>query len=234
MKKRYDFLDLYKGIAIILILVHHVFQYFVPLEFIVDYVTDFHVAMFFLASGIVLALSNSKVNLKSFTAGRIRRLIVPYLIFAAVGAILKLGVLLLQGQLTKAILQEEMWQILTIGNGPVWFLYRLFFVEMVFALAYRIGCYWYGRFGQLIIQMLTILIIVCTQHTEGYLVSVVRSTCMGYQYLIIGYIIGHQFSGFLDEFKGLTAAAGGGWIARDWHLHQCNQRYGKQLENGIV
>lgn len=190
-KPRYDYLDFYKGIAISLILVHHVFQYFEPMTYIVDYITDFHVAMFYAASGVLAWTAFDKdCSMEDFISKKIRRLLIPYFIFALFGMALKTGVLLIVHKLTTAVICEEILQIATIGNGPVWFLYRFFWIEIIYIVFYKFILKKNRKFAAVFIYAIFFGLLYILQSYNHYFLMTCRSMLAGFLYLMGGFYVG--------------------------------------------
>ena len=132
-QNRIDWIDAYKGIAMMLILVHHVTQYFPLLSIITRFVTSFHVSMFFLISGWTIALKRKKgVVIREQIRKKAVHLLIPYFLFSLLSAGIKIGVLILFGECSLDSVLKELCEILTLGNGPVWFLKAMFFVSILF------------------------------------------------------------------------------------------------------
>lgn len=213
-KKRVDYLDIFKGFAILLILVHHVFQYFPALSGVVGYVTDFHVPCFFLASGWVRYITMDKptVSYKEFAIKKVRRLLVPYLVFAVFSSVLKIGVLAITHSFTFDVMREEAYQILTIGNGPVWFLYRLFMIELIVELVFRFGLnkeqYLVGGISVIV----GVILVVLLQGSENYFIMEFRSLICGSLELVMGYYCSVIFYK-RDKIQDHSLIIGGGGVA---------------------
>lgn len=126
--KRIEWLDDTKGLGILLIMMAHVFQYFAALHGINDYICSFHVPIFFIAAGYLTGFRKPE----KISAARVKGLIVPYVIFSLINSAMKLGVLFLKKALTAEILKNEMVELLITGNGTVWFLLCLLFVELCY------------------------------------------------------------------------------------------------------
>ena len=69
---------------------------------------------------------------RDFYLRRVRRFLIPYVLFSLFNSALKLGILLLTHKLTKPALMEELSALLITGNGTVWFLVTLFLIEIIF------------------------------------------------------------------------------------------------------
>ena len=220
-KGRYEYLDFYKGLAILLIMAHHVLQYFEPCDFIVSYITDFHVAMFYIASGVLAWLTFSKESsFKSFLIKKVKRLLIPYLFFATLGAALKLGVMLITGALTVGDITEEIYQIVTIGNGPIWYLYRFFIIEVFYWWFKKTVLKKANRITEVLIYAVCIVLLAVLQSYGGYIIFTVRSLLAGFIYLMIGFYAGkyllHRTEGETNDSTSPILIGGGYTAVLTW------------------
>lgn len=61
-----------------------------------------------------------------------KALLVPYIIFSCINFGLKFGVLYSKGEYTNEVFKQELVELFITGNGTVWFLTCLFFVEILY------------------------------------------------------------------------------------------------------
>lgn len=129
MKKRAEYLDIAKGIGILLVVWAHADGPFSP------YIYQFHMPLFFLISGY---LFNEKNTVRQFIAKKVRTLYVPFIFwnicFTVVSATMEF----------QRYSQKEFWStiieiILTIGwngmfSGATWFLASLFVVSIFYKI----------------------------------------------------------------------------------------------------
>ena len=143
---RLPWLDLVKGLAILLVVLGHMN---IPAR-ASQLIYSFHVPLFFIASGYVMALGR-QTSFRVFLARRWRTLILPYFVFSLVGLVALLLFLPQEGgfryTLTRSLLG------IVYGNGavspktvltPLWFLTCLFATELLFLGVQRLGR---GRLG---------------------------------------------------------------------------------------
>ena len=87
LRKRFEFFDFVKGVAILLVVVFHVFfssRSDYPYPMLASTVVRFMIPVFFLSSGALLWIDNTgKRELKSFYRKKFLRVILPYLPFSA-------------------------------------------------------------------------------------------------------------------------------------------------------
>lgn len=131
MKKRIAYLDVARGIGMILVVMGHVDFISEPIR---DYVTSFHMPLFLIISGILLyATKTEERNWIEIVKSKCRTILLPYFIFS-VGALLF--------ELVRALIKSiDMWDTLmrrafqTIclqGFSTFWFLPTLFIGELIF------------------------------------------------------------------------------------------------------
>jgi fucose 4-O-acetylase-like acetyltransferase len=155
---RLIWLDVYKGLAIALVVLGHMQIPGVAAVLIYS----FHVPLFFIAAGYGMALSRKR-SMGAFLAGRWRTLVVPYGLFSLIGLA---WVLLLRSPTSDPIhvLQRSLLGIL-LGNGsaspktvltPLWFLTCLVSTEVLFLLLQHLSK---GRWQRLVPLLLGFLVL---------------------------------------------------------------------------
>jgi len=162
--KRLPFFDYAKGIAILAVFIIHTSYlldffngrlplYFLDLSQIINRFARFAIPIFLISSGALLTLPNlDKKNLKIFYADKLKRLLIPYIVFSlpAIYLILKMPwnisiqFLIVPFWFIPLLLQlyflyPALWYVLTTKKiRPVLFLF--------FALLFSIGCYFFPTF----------------------------------------------------------------------------------------
>ncbi|MEG1255518.1 acyltransferase family protein [Clostridium sp.] len=127
-KKRIEWIDILKGIGIILVVIGHAnfkFAGSTGTMFIQKYIYSFHMPLFFFLSGY-LFVKEKHPNFKKFIKTKIKTLLIPYFFFSILSVLVKFN-----GFKTIIV------QILYLGNKvvwnePLWFLVCLFVVEIIF------------------------------------------------------------------------------------------------------
>lgn len=124
-KNRIEWVDIAKGIGIILVLWGHGMSSFY------DEIYRFHMPLFFLLSGY---LYNSKCGLKDFCMKKMYSLYVPFVVWNILGVILE-ALLIGNGSIIKRV----MGVFLTIDKsgaffGATWFLGALFVTSILYKL----------------------------------------------------------------------------------------------------
>lgn len=75
IKKRETWLDSFKGLGILLVVLGHCFP---PERGLTNYLYSFHIALFFFASGYLLPKELYRTKFRDFLQGRFHRLMIPY------------------------------------------------------------------------------------------------------------------------------------------------------------
>lgn len=129
--KRIEWVDVCKGIGIILVLLGHA-----PVSpTFANYIFSFHMPLFFFLSGYLLNVDKYN-NYFSFIKARFKRLIVPYIIFSIISVILvclindlQLGKLDVMNFLKTSIISKRNG---IDYNGALWFFTSLFSIEVMY------------------------------------------------------------------------------------------------------
>jgi acyltransferase len=142
MNKRLDWLDVGKGLGMLLVILGHAD---IPVS-LKTYIYTFHMPLFFFLSGYLYTLKKFP-NLKVFLSKRTMSLILPYLCFSLVAYIWFLLVFhfglvdyhnnLLTPLIGSVIaIRKSIW---TVHSGALWFVACLFCTEILFYLISKIG-----------------------------------------------------------------------------------------------
>lgn len=173
-KKRIEYIDFFKGIGIILMIMGHVgfgsgFDYFIH---------SFHMPMFFLISGY---LFNGSGSFKKFIKKKSKQLLIPYIIF---GLISFLIFAYLNFNYNEAIL-SKLYALLFINTnnmpitGALWFLTALFFAQMIYYFITRIK---FPILRFIVVVLITILgVIIPTYFRLPYGIDI-SMACIGFMY----------------------------------------------------
>lgn len=130
MVKRIHYLDYAKGIAIILVVLGHIFSG----GNVKTYIYSFHMPLFFIISGYLFNYSNVK-SFKEFINKKIKAYLIPYVTFSIINI---LGYYLLSG-LSLIVLRNNLLETIKFcGIGALWFLPVLFiaFVNLIIKKLY--------------------------------------------------------------------------------------------------
>lgn len=126
--KRISYIDMAKGIGILLVVFGH--SSF-PTPEVNQWISSFHMPLFFLLSGILLAHTNAhEQEMRNLAKKKARSILIPYLSFSILSMIFSaiLDSASLKTYLPNALLQT----VVFYGISVLWFLPALFFGEMIF------------------------------------------------------------------------------------------------------
>ena len=142
-KKRLDYLDMTKGLGMILVLIGHlqgdsIFTFSPYIQLLCVFIFSFHMPMFFIVSGILLAIKNDEVKpLKEVAKSRFRGIMIPYLWFSLFYLIVVVTALI-KGEIAVQTLYLNIWYVISgYGMNVLWFLPALYLGELLFILLRR-------------------------------------------------------------------------------------------------
>ncbi len=142
-KKRLDYLDMTKGLGMILVLIGHlqgdsIFTFSPYIQPLCVFIFSFHMPMFFIVSGILLAIKNDEVKpLKEVAKSRFRGIMIPYLWFSLFYLIVVV-VALIKGEIAVQTLYLNIWYVISgYGMNVLWFLPALYLGELLFIFLRR-------------------------------------------------------------------------------------------------
>ena len=132
-KKRFDYIDATKGVAILCITFLHFEQGVIP-GWLNAWIGLFMITTFYFTSGWVSGMSNKPITAKELFNKRIRQLGVPYLWFSLL--IILFDVLwVVLGFMKSDILLRDIYKTIVLrGIGTLWFLPVLFIGEYIFTV----------------------------------------------------------------------------------------------------
>lgn len=142
-KKRLDYLDMTKGLGMILVLIGHlqgdsIFTFSPYIQPLCVFIFSFHMPMFFIVSGILLAIKNDEIKpLKEVAKLRFRGIMIPYLWFSLFYLIVVVAALI-KGEIAVQTLYLNIWYVLSgYGMNVLWFLPALYLGELLFIFLRR-------------------------------------------------------------------------------------------------
>ena len=145
--KRLEYFDLAKGIGIFLVVLGH--ATFVN-DHVITWVFSFHMPLFFMISGILMAKSDLKdLPFRVFLHKKLRSILIPYLCFSICYTIIDIISVFLK-QITLFDLKTNLVCTGTFaGSGPLWFLTTLFFSQILFSRL----LHWFGDLKAFLISI---------------------------------------------------------------------------------
>lgn len=199
--ERMPYLDVAKGIGIILVVAGHVMgeggKPFLWSSIINEYIYSFHMALFFIISGMLLrySLLNRSIALKDVKKKSMSiagRLLFPYFLWSIIYFILY------NKQLDINICKEWFFCIITFrGRAPIWFLGALFWAEL-----FAINIIWISKQKTSLVTASTIVciaivIFICPHYDLStidsmilqYLAVFVLRGALSLAFVLMGYLI---------------------------------------------
>lgn len=180
MKERLNYIDTAKGILILMMLIGHVWNTG-PVH---DFVYSFHMPAFIMISGILLGRSSSlKLPCCRFAFKKVKELILPCLGYELYGLLVSI---LLYGATLNA--KGYFFELLSLHlyNGPLWFLWVLFFAEIGFFVLYKATKGFSGYVRYIILLALFVLLMVLPQY-QAYIN--ITTTMLTLFFLITGFVV---------------------------------------------
>ncbi len=138
-KKRIVYLDIAKGIGIILVLLGHlqndtIFSYSPYILSLCSWIFSFHMALFFIISGMLMAVKeDNETDIRIFIGKRFKSIMLPYFWFSLIYIFIVLYSLLIDKVVPLKTLFIQLWYVLGMyGMNVLWFLPALFAGEVLF------------------------------------------------------------------------------------------------------
>lgn len=132
--KRIEWVDISKGIGIILVIMGHSIAlcYSFPIY-------SFHMPLFFFLSGLVFNIEKTP-NFRSLIISKARSIIKPYVILYAISLLVCISIPTFREQLSLRQMIVEVYTINSnnIQNGSLWFLVSLFTVFILYFVIYKL------------------------------------------------------------------------------------------------
>ena len=136
--KRLDYLDMAKGLGMILVLIGHlqgdsIFTFSPYIQPLCVYIFSFHMPMFFIISGILLAVKqDEKKPVKDIAKRRFKGIMIPYFWFSFF-YLLVVVVALFKGEIAYQTLLVNLFYVISgYGMNVLWFLPAIYLGELLF------------------------------------------------------------------------------------------------------
>lgn len=130
-KKRIYYLDIAKGIGVILMILGHVPDLSMPSR---QFVTSFHMPLFFVISGMIIcATGEDSRNMCEILKRKFCSIMIPYFIFSVLSLLLEMFCTGVLKNGTWEVFREHLFATVCLSGASVfWFLPALFFGEIIF------------------------------------------------------------------------------------------------------
>ena len=142
-RKRLDYLDMTKGLGMILVLIGHlqgdsIFTFSPYIQPLCVFIFSFHMPMFFIVSGILQAVKKDETKpFRELAKTRFKGIMVPYYWFSFFYLIVVV-VALIRGEIAPQTLYLNIWYVLSgYGMNVLWFLPALYLGELLFIFLRR-------------------------------------------------------------------------------------------------
>lgn len=206
-KKRLDYVDIARGLAILLVIFGHVKYEYVP------FCGSVHIAVFFFLSGYLYQFGKvPEISYTKQVIRRVKRLVIPYFVYNAVlylkylakvvtspnlgvkdAVSAALGSVYSSSILWKNVAPDNNFHGFVFGNGPLWFLTSMaiscavFYALMYFVMKHR---YHLGKLLASVVVLLAVTVLLC-QYLPFYLPWTAEMALVGTIFMIFGSIARH-------------------------------------------
>lgn len=138
-KKRLDYIDMAKGIGVLLVLIGHMqgdpfYSYSPYIQPLCVFIFSFHMPFFFILSGILMAIKNDdRKSLPEIARRRFRGIMVPYYWFSLFLLIYVLYYVFITNTVPLSGFFLNLWYVISgYGMNVLWFLPALYLGELLF------------------------------------------------------------------------------------------------------
>lgn len=138
-KKRLDYIDMAKGIGVLLVLIGHMqgdpfYSYSPYIQPLCVFIFSFHMPFFFILSGILMAIKNDdRKSLPEIAKRRFRGIMVPYYWFSLFLLIYVLYYVFITNTVPLSGFFLNLWYVISgYGMNVLWFLPALYLGELLF------------------------------------------------------------------------------------------------------
>jgi fucose 4-O-acetylase-like acetyltransferase len=210
--QRFDYLDIAKGIGVLLVLFGHLLQYGGKVS---TFIFSFHMPLFYIISGMCFNPEKDS-SFESFVIRRFKSLVIPYFLYCIVGLVFTCAIpgMMTDGMSIDAIANDVFY--LAAPNifhvGQIWFLIDLFFVEI---FGFTLNKLVFSKSNKKIVSVITILLLIyCGANT----------TWVSVRYFVLG-----RFPWMLDTAITATVFYVVGFLIRRWGVAKTLKRCNKAL-----
>ena len=188
--KRIVYIDLLKGVGILLLLLSHSFYFPSALS---NWIFSFHMPLFFWCTGALICVqySDSEKLRDHFAQFIVRKCLcigIPYVVFSLAIILYQLTMSVLSGNCIDTVsITEKLWRILRLqGMESLWFLPCLLIAEIMFAVLHA----YLPNFGKEIMSAICVVICVLFNYkSPGGGFGVLPRSCCGFVFMHLGYIM---------------------------------------------
>ncbi len=121
---RLDYIDVMKGICIILVVIGHLAEKISPVPSFFHYIYSFHMPAMIFCSGVVAEISWKKHGGRCWISKKVKSLVVPYIIWSFINPIILLGIIRFNF--------KDALKAMLISNQSYWYLACLFILSVIY------------------------------------------------------------------------------------------------------
>jgi len=156
--KRKEFIDIAKGIGIILVILGHLN---ISGQYSRNIIYAFHMPFFFVLSG---AFSHTNIGFKQYFVKIFKRLYIPFVVFLVIDTFIGLLIAILKGTNIFSVLLNGIYSLIGFKfntyNLPLWFLFVLFIIQMAYFWVNK------SKILKIIVVVLGCLIVMTSKNIE--------------------------------------------------------------------
>lgn len=199
MNQRKDFIDIAKGIGIILVVLGHLDGG----EQLSRYmIYAFHMPMFFMLSGV---FADTKKPFKEYFVKSAKTLYLPYFILTVADAVIFGAIRLITGGNALGVIKADAIALLGFGfetnNRPLWFLFALFVIRLVYYFADK------NKYVKYFVMVASLMFILAPSHFELPQKCIYLMAIPGLGFYILGNLMKAEILNTDKIIKGHTLAS---------------------------
>lgn len=225
---RLDYLDIAKGIGILLVIIGHCLADADNLDI---WIYSFHMPLFFILSGWLFSYKKPSVSMAAYVSKKCKTLLFPYFVFTILTILWKYLLYFMLGSQTEGGFDALLWRsITTYGYHSLWFLPCLFWVEVI---SYRIELCQKQSLKEILYVLICMIGFCIFKYcqTEEILKYVARYTgrvCVGIMFYKIGMLLSVPMRNMKQSPKLLLGVASFIFsISLCWHNGFVNMSIGQ-------
>ena len=209
MKERIEYIDLAKGVCIMLVVFYHASGMLGCTYWLSPFLDSFRLPLYFVLAGLFFRDYGS---VKTFLVKKTNRLLVPFFAFYLVFSVIMPNLLHCMAgiEFGTVVGWNSLWAFVWPGeypNVPIWFLWCLFVMNVMFWGVRAVSLLLFERYGQLAVFVMSFVLCMLgysLQDLVGADVATLFKAMQSMPYFCIGYILG--VSNGLKVLDGMSTA----------------------------
>lgn len=174
---RIRYIDIIKGIGILLIVLGHAYTNY---PHIITAVYSFHIPLFFIISGVLF--ERNKAWNRRWFIHKVRTILIPYVVWGAIFQMFLLVLNLFGGNAIKGQFHDRVCIYIELASGAMWFLPVMFSANLVFAFM----CWKKSKIICIFVGISFFIVAVFLPKSYPLVETFIRAG-VGYLFLCIGY-----------------------------------------------